>query len=101
MAKRSLALLLTCLGALLAMPVMASADTEDIIEPQNETPFQGFQAGTCTTNDIAGPPPEECSVDTPEVFFTQAAGHPPVGFTQYVIQHDEEGGAEKNRRTAG
>lgn len=91
MAKRSLALLLMCLGALLAMPVMAQADTVDIIEPQNETPLQGFQAGTCTANEVGPFPSEECSVDTPELFFTQAAGHPPVGFTQYVIQHDEVG----------
>ncbi|HEV2790940.1 MAG TPA: hypothetical protein VGV69_06540 [Solirubrobacterales bacterium] len=74
---------------------MASADTEDIIEPQNETPLQGFQAGTCTANEVGPFPSEECSVDTPELFFTQAAGHPPVGFTQYVIEHEEAGPLRK------
>jgi hypothetical protein len=95
MAKRSLALLLMCLGALLAMPVMAQADTTDIIQPQDESKFQGFQAGTCTTNDLVGPPPEECSVETPEAFYKVAGGHPPVGFTQYVIQHTKFGPLNK------
>jgi hypothetical protein len=87
MAKRSLALLLMCLGALLAMPVMAAADTQDIIQPQNETRDQGFQAGTCIAEGIAGPPPAPCSPETPTIFFNTAAGHPPIGFTQYIIEH--------------
>jgi len=93
MSKRSLALLLICFGALLAMPVMAQADTQNIIEPQNETPGQGFQAGTCTANEIS--PTEPCSVDTPSLFFKLAGGHPPVGFTQYIIQHTTEGALNK------
>ncbi len=93
MAKRSLALLLLCLGALMAMSVMAQADTGDIIEPQNETAGQGFQAGTCTTNEIS--PTEPCSVDTPGIFFKTAAGHPQVGFTQYIIRHTTEGALNK------
>ncbi len=85
MAKRSLALLLLCLGALAALPVMAQADTQDIIEPQGQTPESknGFQAGTCYSDTPF------CSAESPdEQLFTQAGGHPPIGFTQYIIQHD-------------
>lgn len=98
MAKRSLALLLICLGALAALPVMAQADTTDIIESQEET-FEkenGFQSGTCFENqegedgDQTKPDPGKpyCSGETPSIFFTQAGGHPPFGFTQYIIQHE-------------
>src|SRR5215218_10058621 len=93
MAKRSVALLVICLGALLALSVTASADTGDIIEPQNETAGQGFQAGTCIANELG--PTQPCSVDTPELFYKVAAGHPPVGFTQYIIQHTTEGALNK------
>ena len=48
MTKRSLALLLICLGVLAAWPVMAQADTEDIIAPKDEAALAGFQSGTCT-----------------------------------------------------
>jgi hypothetical protein len=85
MAKRSLALLVVCLGALLALPAFAAADTPDIIQPQNETSDQGFQSGTCTQEQEAG---KNCSVETPNIYFTTAAGHPPVGFTQYIIKHE-------------
>lgn len=86
MAKRSLALLLLCLGALLAMPVLAQADTTDIVEPNHEPPTaaDGWQAGTCTSDT-----PVKCSPETPELFFKQAAGHPPVGYTQYLVKHGE------------
>lgn len=98
MAKRSVALLLLCLGALFAMPAIAAADTTDIIESQEET-FEkedGFQAGTCYENqegedaDQTKPDPGKpyCSAETPDLFFTQAGGHPPFGFTQYIIQHE-------------
>lgn len=85
MAKRSLALLVVCLGALFALPAFAVADTTDIIQPQNETSDQGFQSGTCTQEQEAG---KNCSVDTPNIYFTTAAGHPPIGFTQYIIAHE-------------
>ncbi|HEX7278163.1 MAG TPA: hypothetical protein VF255_00940 [Solirubrobacterales bacterium] len=93
MAKRSLALLLLCIGALMAMPVLAQADTFDIIESQEETleKENGFQAGTCTANREAAPPNEYCSAETPGLFFTQAGGHPPIGFTQYIIRHSVVG----------
>jgi hypothetical protein len=73
------------LGAVLASPV-AQADTTNIIEPQHNPPTaeDGFQAATC----IEDAPPVFCSPQTPERFFKQAAGHPPIGFTQYIIQHE-------------
>jgi hypothetical protein len=88
MARRSIALVMVCLAALLAMSVAAQADTTDIIEPQHEPPTaeDGFQAGTCTTDEPA--PGVHCSPSTPELFYTQAGGHPPIGFTQYIIQHE-------------
>jgi hypothetical protein len=79
--------------ALFAVP--AVADTRDIIEPQNETAGQGFQAGTCLANEEIGPPPKECSVETPNLFFKVAGGHPPIGFTQYIIQHETVGPLNK------
>jgi hypothetical protein len=102
MTKRSLALLLICLGALAAWPVMAQADTGDVIEPQNEPPTaaDGWQSGTCYENQV-GEVPETpiptkptdvskpfCSPTTPEIFYTQAGGHPPFGFDQYIVRHE-------------
>jgi len=82
------AMMVMGLGALGA-PV-ALADTQDIIEPQFSPPDDpaksGFQSGTCE-EDV--PPAILCSEKTPERFFTTAGGHPPMGFTQYIIQHDE------------
>ncbi|HET8862030.1 MAG TPA: hypothetical protein VFM94_02135 [Solirubrobacterales bacterium] len=60
----------------------APAASADIIGPQNPNdpkPDSPWQAGTCTSD--AGP----CSVATPLQFFEQAAGHPPVGFTQFIV----------------
>jgi hypothetical protein len=104
MAKRSLVLLLLCLGALFALPALAAADTGDVIEPQNEPPTSqnGWQAGTCYENQVGevpetSPPSKPtdvtkpfCSVETPGLFFTQAGGHPPIAFDQYIIRHKEE-----------
>jgi hypothetical protein len=85
MAKRSIALLLMCLAAVLAVPALAFADTTDIIEPQQEPPTaeNGWQAATCTSDS-----PTKCSPETPGLFYTLAGGHPPIGFTQYIIQHE-------------
>lgn len=85
MVRRSIALLLMCLGVLLAMPVLAQADTGNIIEPNTEPPTakDGWQAATCKSDE-----PVKCSPETPELFYTRAAGHPPIGFTQYIIQHE-------------
>lgn len=89
MAKRSIALLLVCCSALLVLPAVAQADTTDIIEPQSEPPTakDGWQAGTCTSDE-----PTQCSPETPNLFYTLAGGHPPIGFTQYIIQHEETSG---------
>jgi hypothetical protein len=101
MAKRSLALLLMCLGALLAMPMMAAADTGNVIEPQHEPPTakDGWQSGPCYENQVGelpetSPPSKPtdlskpfCSTETPGIFFTQAGGHPPIAFDQYIIRH--------------
>jgi hypothetical protein len=74
----------------LAVPV-AQADTGDIIEPQHEPPTaaDGFQAGTCYENQVGENPANPfCSPATPGLFFTQAGGHPPVGFDQYIVRHE-------------
>ena len=63
-------------GAVLAVPV-AQADTQDVMEPQHNPPTarDGFQAVTC---DLELAFPNQCSPDDPpEIFFTQAGGHPP------------------------
>jgi hypothetical protein len=104
MAKRSLALLLLCIGALLAIPMAAAADTGDVIEPQHEPPTagDGWQSGPCYENQVGelpetSPPSKPtdvtkpfCSPQTPELFYTQAGGHPPIAFDQYIIRHKEE-----------
>jgi hypothetical protein len=76
-------------GALVAMalvavwmgPSIAAADTGDIIAPQNNpaSAQDGWQAGTCSA--------EPCSPETSGLFFTQAAGHPNFGFTQFIVKH--------------
>jgi len=71
-------------SALLALGVvfLTPAAMADIIGPQNPdnpTFDSPWQAGTCKSD--AGP----CSVDTPLQFYEKAAGHPPVGFTQFIV----------------
>jgi hypothetical protein len=70
--------------ALMALPAAAVADTGDIIAPQNNPPTaqDGWQAGTCTS-DV----PIECTPQTPGLFYTQAAGHPNVGLTQFIVKN--------------
>jgi hypothetical protein len=73
---------------LLASPAVARADTAGIIapsDPDNPKADSGWQAGTCTKDTPT------CSVDTPEQFFEQAAGHPPKGFTQFIVKHEPPG----------
>jgi hypothetical protein len=69
-----------------AVPV-AQADTGNIIEPQHEPPTaaDGWQAATCTTDE------PKCSPAVPN-FFVRAGAHPPIGFTQYIIQHEASSG---------
>jgi hypothetical protein len=74
---------LTTLGSA-ALPTLAGADTGGIIapsDPRNPTVDSGWQAGTCTIDTPT------CSVATPSQFFEQAAGHPPAGFTQFIVKH--------------
>jgi hypothetical protein len=76
--------------SLLAVPA-AQADTTDIIEPQNEPPTaaNGWQAASCQTDEpVTGEPKIKCSPQTPGALYRQAGGHPPIGFTQYIIQHE-------------
>jgi hypothetical protein len=67
----------------LALLAAAPAQAVDIIAPQHTPPDaeDGWQAGTCTTD---APP---CSPATKDQFFTQAAGHPNVGLTQFIVKH--------------
>jgi hypothetical protein len=68
----------------------ASADTGDIIAPQNDPPSaeDGFQAGTCATDGVY---PVQCSPDSPPAqWFTVAGGHPEIGFTQYMVKREAE-----------
>lgn len=66
----------------LAMTFGSASAAADIIGPQNPDdpkPDSPWQAGTCTTDTPT------CSVATPDQFFEEAAGHPPVGFTQFIV----------------
>jgi len=87
MAKRFLiAVAVMALSAFFAVPGV-QADTGDIIQEQHDPPTaaDGFQAITC---DIDVP---KCAPDSPkEQFFLQAAGHPPIGFTQYIVKQKVE-----------
>jgi hypothetical protein len=83
------------LGALVLGASAAEADTTNIIEPQHTPPtaVDGWQAGTCEEDEP--PPPAEptvfCSPETKTRYYTQAGGHPPMGFTQYIIRHGGAG----------
>src|SRR5258707_7230743 len=70
--------------AALVLVLMAApaARAVDIIEAQSETAQAGWQAGTCKSDT-----PIQCSPETKSQFFTQAAGHPPIGFTQIYVRH--------------
>lgn len=73
---------------LVAAVSVAQADTGDIIEPQNDPPTvnDGWQAGVCTEDPIAN----QCKPEDPvSRFFRVAAGHPPIGFTQYIVKQEE------------
>src|SRR5689334_17697943 len=83
----SLAALLAALLTALFAP-LAQASTADIIAPSPVGPGEltadnGWQAGTCKSD---GPP--VCSVETESEFFEEAAAHPPVGFTQFIVRNE-------------
>ena len=89
MVRRSIstvASVMVALGIVFAVPV-AQADTGNIIEPQNQPPSanDGWQSANCTSDE-----PTKCSPETPELYFKQAGGHPQIGFTQYIVQHEVE-----------
>jgi hypothetical protein len=100
MARRFLiAIAVIAFGAVFAVPG-ARADTGDIIEEQHNPPTaeDGFQAGTCDANKEPLPPGKFCSPETPELFYEEAAGHPPIGFTQYIVKHILPNPAEPARQ---
>jgi hypothetical protein len=73
--------------AVVPVLVFGAAGAEaQIIGPQNPDDPQvdsPWQAGTCEKD---APP---CSVATPDQFYEEAAGHPPVGFTQFIVNQEE------------
>jgi hypothetical protein len=77
--------------AALALPAAALANTEGIIsepfDPHDPQVNSGWQAGTCSEESPYDAGAEICSVDTPDQFFEQAAGHPNWGFTQFIVKH--------------
>jgi hypothetical protein len=79
------AVLALVLSALVAAPALAGEVPFVPQDNDHPTANDGWQAGTCKT-DIP-----KCSVDTPDQFFETAAGHPPVGFTQFIIKHTTSG----------
>ncbi len=89
-------LALTAAFLVFAFAAVARADTGDVIEPQHEPPTSkdGWQAGTCYENQVEEDPTKTdltkpfCSAETPSLFFTQAGGHPPFGFDQYIVRHE-------------
>ena len=84
MYRRSFAVAMAALGLLLfAFAVAAQADTPDIVEPENtpSSAADGWQSGP------AAPTPG-VHANHHRPILQAGGGHPPVGFTQYVIQHD-------------
>jgi hypothetical protein len=72
--------------AAFGLSVAPAAGAVDVVEGQNGTASEGWQAGVCTT-DL----PIQCSPETAGQYFTQAAGHPAVGFTQIIVKHSTVG----------
>jgi hypothetical protein len=101
MQGRAVAAVLSFCLLLLLLPAAAQAGgTEEVIapsDPHDPKVDSGWQAGTCDTEapDPGASGAEVCSVDTPEWFFEQAAGHPHWGFTQFIVKHKEEAGGLK------
>lgn len=71
-------------AAALSLAIVApAASAVDIIEAQSNTASAGWQAATCKPGTEL-----TCAPDTPSQFFTQAAGHPGVGFTQFIVKSE-------------
>jgi hypothetical protein len=84
------------LVVLLTLAATASpAGAVDIIEDEPETVNAGWQAGTCKEDPLLEP----CSVDTPDLFSTQAASHPGAGFTQIIVKHNSSSEPVDDLRT--
>lgn len=76
----------------------AAADTAGIIapsDPHSPEVNSGWQAGTCTTDT----PP--CSVATDTQFFEDAAAHPQVGFTQFIVKNEPFLGVPGTQKPVG
>lgn len=74
--------LVTAVSLVVLGAATPAANAVDIIQDQDpESVDSGWQAGTCTIDT------PRCSIETPDQFFTQAAGHPPVGFTQIIVRN--------------
>ncbi len=75
--------LVLALGSVALSAAPAVADIIGPQDPNNPQVKSPWQAGTCK----ADPPPfpNQCSVATPLLFFQEAAGHPPKGFTQLIV----------------
>lgn len=74
-------------ASILATALAPAAGVADIIGPQdaNDPKVDSpWQAGTCKADPVP-PAPGQCSVATPGLFYEEAAGHPPKGFTQFIV----------------
>lgn len=77
-------LIVVILALAAAWVPVASADIIGPQDPNDPKPESPWQAGTCTIDTPT------CSVATPGQFFEQAAGHPPVGFTQFIVNSESK-----------
>ena len=82
-----------CAAAVFFALFVSSAGAVDIIEGQEpdgvvESTEAGWQAGLCSADENAAGEP--CSSKTPELFFEQAAGHPPDGVTDFSVGVENE-----------
>lgn len=74
---------------MLLVAFSATAAHADIVGPQDPDDPQvdsPWQAGTC---DADPPPPGQCSVATSPLFYEDAGGHPPKGFTQIIVNKEK------------
>ena len=90
MAKRSLALLVMCLGALFmasaaeAAPVTITKWESLTCKENNDLPVAAGVPEPGYESTLPDPP-EQCEGSTPEKLYTQAAGHPNYGITDFRI----------------
>ena len=95
---RRFASTLAVAAAALAIPAAACAG-------EHRRHHRSLRSGTIPRPTAAGrrvparltPPPAASA--TPEQFFEQAAGHPQVGFTQFIVKHTKPPGRNSRRRT--